>query len=133
MQGYVCPECWPADKGNPMTENDNQPTTTAEAGAKLSREAFIAQFFERSNLPESARAKLVALPCACHEPECCGWAMVENESEAIRRHNELYGPSEDSRTYLGHCRGCVDRNGRPYPAGRIGTHSYGTIEHPLPE
>lgn len=35
----------------------------------------------------------IALPCACGEDECEGWAMVTNEPEMVADHMQLHTPS----------------------------------------
>ena len=34
----------------------------------------------------------VALPCACGDERCAGWAMVSNHPDSIKTHNDLYSP-----------------------------------------
>lgn len=36
----------------------------------------------------------VALPCACGEDGCEGWAMITNNSWSIRSHLFFYGPDD---------------------------------------
>jgi hypothetical protein len=39
----------------------------------------------------------VALPCACGEIGCSGWAAVSNNPLSIRAHMKLYAPKESTR------------------------------------
>ena len=45
--------------------------------------------------PEGMR---VALPCACGDDECEGWAMVRNDPHDIEIHVTIYGPENETPT-----------------------------------
>lgn len=61
----------------------------------MTREEFVQGYCERSQLSlQSFRQRFVALACACEASNCPGWAVVQNEQQAIDRHNELYAPIE---------------------------------------
>jgi hypothetical protein len=73
----------------------------------LSRDEFIEGYMARSAAAGAFDAREVertpdgfkidgweriALPCACGEDECEGWAMLTNEPDQVRTHTELYAP-----------------------------------------
>ena len=61
----------------------------------MTKEEFITGYCERSKLSRATfDRRLVVLPCQCAEPNCQGWAVVENEPGALERHKELYGNGE---------------------------------------
>lgn len=63
----------------------------------MTREEFIAGYCERSGFPEDyVLQNNVALPCACSEDGCTGWAMVEREELQIKSHYKLYAPPMSS-------------------------------------
>jgi len=51
------------------------------------------RFSRTANGIETAGDRRVAMPCACGETGCDGWAMVPDDPEQIEMHNRLYGPS----------------------------------------
>lgn len=70
----------------------------------MTRTEFILGYLSRSELPVSSRIEdgvmidpiadypgSIALPCACGDEECQGWAKVRNDPESIACHEELYG------------------------------------------
>lgn len=60
----------------------------------MTKEEFIAGYCERSGLTwEYLSRHKVALPCACGEDGCDGWAMISNNEDSIKTHMELYFPS----------------------------------------
>ncbi len=71
----------------------------------MTRDEFIDGYMERSKIPASWRSGdgyvleghpgYVALPCACGEDGCNGWAMVRNEQFYIDTHNQFHAPSGD--------------------------------------
>lgn len=64
----------------------------SEAMKETSRESFIEDYCKRSEVTrEWLDVNFVALPCNCGESNCNGWAMVGNNPESIKMHNELYG------------------------------------------
>jgi hypothetical protein len=68
----------------------------------MTRAEFIAGYVERSGLRKEATIlgdgfivagrKFLALPCACGEDVCQGWAKVSNTAEDIEDHMRLYAP-----------------------------------------
>jgi hypothetical protein len=59
----------------------------------LTKEQFLAEYAKNSNTTEEELlTRRIAVPCRCHYPECQGWAMVINDPDVIKGHNELYGP-----------------------------------------
>lgn len=59
----------------------------------MTKEEFIAAYCARSGVAWAELSPYrVALPCACGELMCEGWAMVGNDPMIIKSHNELYGP-----------------------------------------
>lgn len=68
-------------------------------GERLTRKAFVEGYAKRSGLPakyatlgflDVAGSVLVALPCACEDESCGGWAMVS--ADQVNSHLELYAP-----------------------------------------
>lgn len=66
----------------------------------MSKDEFIEGYCTRSGItwewlsgPEGMR---VALPCACSDEGCQGWAMVRNDPESIAVHTTLYGPDNEA-------------------------------------
>jgi len=68
----------------------------------MTRDQFIEGYLTRSGLPMSAKTKdgfrigdreYVALPCACGDEMCDGWAKVANDPEDIALHNRLHHPN----------------------------------------
>lgn len=60
----------------------------------MDKEEFIMKYCERSGVTwEWLRQYKQALPCACGEDCCEGWAMVSNEPDTIKTHMELYAPN----------------------------------------
>ena len=61
----------------------------------MTKEEFIAGYCQRSSISWDELGKyLVAMPCACGNEGCSGWAMVHNDDESIRHHLILYSPAE---------------------------------------
>lgn len=66
----------------------------------MTRAEFIHGYIARSKLEVKAEAlddgfliagrKRLALPCACGEDICEGWAMVSDVPEDVKTHMELY-------------------------------------------
>jgi hypothetical protein len=60
----------------------------------VTKEQFIQRYAKRSDVTWEYLSQFqVALPCECGNEMCEGWAMVDNNAESIRAHNELYGPA----------------------------------------
>lgn len=60
--------------------------------ANITKDEFITQYCERSRIPWDELSKFfVALPCACGDETCEGWAMVRNAPYDIGVHESLYG------------------------------------------
>ena len=67
----------------------------------MTRNEFIDGYIERSELDPAYRTedgflvpgaqRRIALPCACGELICEGWAMVPEEGQ--KDHEQFYGPS----------------------------------------
>lgn len=58
----------------------------------MTKDEFISGYCKRSGLTWDWLSKHeVALPCACGEESCEGWAMVSNDGESIKAHLDLYG------------------------------------------
>lgn len=67
----------------------------------MDREQFIAAYCEASEsgsvvTREWILANFVALPCACGDESCKGWAMIHNTPEMIALHSELYAPDREA-------------------------------------
>lgn len=61
----------------------------------MDADEFIAEYCKRSDISvELFKSRYVALPCACGEALCQGWAKVRNLPEDIDMHNELYAPKD---------------------------------------
>lgn len=61
----------------------------------MGKEEFIKHYCERSGVTwEWLKQYKDALPCACGDEICDGWAMVSKDDDAIRAHMELYAPNE---------------------------------------
>ncbi len=59
----------------------------------MTKDEFIAGYCERSKVTwESLSKYKVALPCACNEDYCDGWAMVSNQPHLIEDHMRFYAP-----------------------------------------
>lgn len=66
----------------------------------MTRDEFIDGYMERSKLRPEMRApygyvwpdgkKVYALPCACGDDICEGWAMISGEY--VEDHNKFYAP-----------------------------------------
>ena len=57
----------------------------------MNKEQFIEYYFEGSEeLKEEMLSEMIAMPCKCHDPECKGWAMVNNNELSINAHIDLY-------------------------------------------
>lgn len=60
----------------------------------MTQQEFIDGYCARSDLSwDDMKKYLVALPCACGDERCAGWAMVSNRPDSIKTHNDLYAPS----------------------------------------
>lgn len=66
----------------------------------MTREEFIDGYVKRSEIEKyrtpdgykiGERAR-IALPCACGDEKCDGWAMVADNPDDIETHNTLYAP-----------------------------------------
>lgn len=66
----------------------------------MTREEFSDGYVKRSGIEQyrtatgfkiGERAK-IALPCACGQGSCEGWAFVADDPESIKIHNQLYAP-----------------------------------------
>jgi len=61
----------------------------------MTKEQFERGYAKRSGISlEEYHKFLVALPCACEQEGCEGWASVSNNPESIKTHQELYAPRE---------------------------------------
>lgn len=61
----------------------------------MTKDEFIDAYCQRSKVPrERLMARIVALPCACGDESCEGWAMVPNDQMAIDWHMRKYAPDE---------------------------------------
>jgi hypothetical protein len=69
---------------------------------KMDKETFIRGYLSRSKLEEyrtpdgyclPGRPPVLALPCACGDASCDGWAMVPED--LVATHMELYAPSSE--------------------------------------
>lgn len=69
----------------------------------LTRDEFIERYLIRSDLPLSYKVdggfdfdgrRYLALPCACGDDMCEGWAKVRDDPEEIATHMRLYAPLE---------------------------------------
>jgi hypothetical protein len=67
----------------------------------MTKDEFIDGYIKYNGLSAECRtadgvatplSRLVALPCACGEPVCEGWAMVADQPHHIAFHNRNYGP-----------------------------------------
>lgn len=62
----------------------------------MTKEEFIKQYCELSGVAWGKLSKHeIALPCACENPDCQGWAMVPNNASSIKSHMELYGANAE--------------------------------------
>lgn len=67
---------------------------------EMTRQEFIDGYCERSDLNDCKTAEgytfeeyvFVAIPCACEDETCEGWAMVR--AEHATEHMKMYGPRE---------------------------------------
>ena len=63
----------------------------------MTQQEFISGYVERSGVSvELLMARRVALPCACGEDGCEGWAMVPNDPDSVETHNALYAPERET-------------------------------------
>ena len=76
----------------------------------MTREDFIRQYAERSGLSadyadlgilETGSRTLFAMPCACWEPSCLGWAMCSAQS--VFDHLALDAPESLRSAYVEAC------------------------------
>jgi hypothetical protein len=66
-------------------------------GEDVSEQEFIDGYCGRSGVTWAELSQhYVALPCACEQEYCEGWAMVSNDPHAIQTHMELYAPEGNS-------------------------------------
>ena len=57
----------------------------------MTKEEFIKDYCRMSDIPPEYLLKVcVVLPCACGRDGCEGWAVVANNEQSIKAHNELY-------------------------------------------
>ncbi|MGI4939980.1 MAG: hypothetical protein ACRYHQ_05360, partial [Janthinobacterium lividum] len=66
------------------------------------RDEFVDGYMARSKIAADRRAadgftvrgrpNRVAVPCACGDKGCPGWAMIEGDPERISEYAEIYGP-----------------------------------------
>ena len=57
----------------------------------MTKQEFIDSYCLRSNVTwEKLSERRIALPCACGQEGCEGWAMVSNDTDDIRTHMYLY-------------------------------------------
>src|SRR4029077_12503361 len=66
----------------------------------MTRDQFIHDYLRNSGLPfrcktvtglRIGKRSRVALPCACGEESCRGWAMINDDPADIADHNRFYG------------------------------------------
>jgi hypothetical protein len=63
----------------------------------MTKDEFIAGYCERSHVEwQELQRSQVALPCACGDKSCCGWAMVSNNRLSVQTHMQLYAPDTDT-------------------------------------
>ncbi len=61
----------------------------------MTKKEFTNDYCKKSCIEwEQLQKTQIALPCACGELGCQGWAMVSNDLSCIQIHNELYLPIE---------------------------------------
>ena len=61
----------------------------------MTKDDFIGGYCERSRLPWAEISNyLTALPCACGDESCDGWAMVSKNEHSISTHMYLYAPDD---------------------------------------
>lgn len=70
----------------------------------MTRDEFIDGYMERSGIsaarrlpdgftvPTTNHPGRIALPCACGDEGCSGWAMIRRDPECIAEYAEVYGP-----------------------------------------
>lgn len=59
----------------------------------MTKEEFVAQYCKRSGVTKEFIGQYKdALPCACGDESCEGWAMVGRDPGSIKVHMELYAP-----------------------------------------
>jgi len=57
----------------------------------MTKEEFIGGYCQRSEISlEEFNRFFVALPCACGDSLCNGWASICNNELSIKTHKELY-------------------------------------------
>lgn len=57
----------------------------------MTKDEFIAAYCANSDVtPEWLQQHMTAVPCACNAENCKGWAMVNNDPDVIKHHEELY-------------------------------------------
>ena len=66
----------------------------------MTQDEFIVGYMQKSEIPASFKTedgfdwgdgfRLYALPCACGDESCDGWAMVHERM--LESHKKLYGP-----------------------------------------
>lgn len=74
----------------------------------MTRDEFIDGYMQRSKIDPKYRTATgfdtpgwprIALPCACGDPSCNGWAMVTDSPEGISG-QMFYAPEDEQRKYL---------------------------------
>lgn len=84
--------------------------TKAEFIAAYARDAGIEEYATADGYSFGETFSYVALPCACGEDECHGWAMVSDCPDDIEEHLRMYGPKNYVLTDEdGHEAAMVDR------------------------
>lgn len=74
----------------------------------MTKDEFISGYCKRSGVTwDWLSVRKVALPCACGEDNCAGWAMVSNNEDSIKTHMELYAPTTEETPNV-KVRGCGD-------------------------
>lgn len=66
----------------------------------MTRDEFIDDYMARSGIDPDLRLPdgfdvpnyipRIALPCACGDEACVGWAMIANDPETVSTHRRLY-------------------------------------------
>lgn len=58
----------------------------------MTKEEFVAKYCKNSDITEAELISFnkIALPCNCDFTMCNGWAMIANDPESIRTHQDLY-------------------------------------------
>jgi hypothetical protein len=65
----------------------------------MTRDEFIDGYCERSHINRAELNKWrVALPCACGESACEGWAMVSRDPDLMKDHLKAYANAVEVRS-----------------------------------